>query len=388
VTAAEPLVPRYGEASLSDLVPSVLAALGLPGFANPLGIVSLPGVCVLVVDGLGWELVRGHRDSAPFLAAASDRGRSLTAGFPSTTSASLASLGTGLPPGQHGLVGYTFALPGLDRPINSLHWVPYGFGPTEDLRERLVPEEVQPEPTVLERAAAAGTEITLVGPAAHADSGLTRAILRGGRYVPADSLEELVLAVGAAFAERRTSVYAYHPFLDTYGHVKGVGSYEWLAHLEQVDGAVSSIAERLPFGFALVVTADHGMLNIPEEGRLDVADAPALLEGVRLLGGEARARHVYAWPGAERDVFASWRETLGDRYWVRTRDEAVDAGWFGPKVLDRVRPRIGDVVAAAHDPIGVFQREVDPLQVSLVGHHGSLTQVEQLVPFLLIRPEG
>ena len=119
-----------------------------------------------------------------------------------------------------------------------------------------------------------------------------------------------------------------------------------------------------------------------------MADAPALLEGVRLLGGEARARHVYAWPGAERDVFASWRETLGDRYWVRTRDEAVDAGWFGPKVLDRVRPRIGDVVAAAHDPIGVFQREVDPLQVSLVGHHGSLTQVEQLVPFLLIRPEG
>jgi hypothetical protein len=388
VTAGEPLVPRYGEASLSDLVPSVLAAVGVPGFSNTLRIEPLPGACILVVDGLGWEFIQSYRNRAPYMAAASKRGRPLTAGFPSTTSASLASLGTGLPPGQHGLVGYTFVMPGLDRPLNALHWVPYGFGPTEDLRERLVPEQVQPEPTVLERAAAAGTEITLVGPAAHAGSGLTRAILRGGRYAPADSLEELVSAVAGGFIEGRTSVYAYHPFLDTYGHVRGVGSEEWLDHLEQIDRAVSLIAERLPSGFALVVTADHGMVNLPPEGKLDVADVPALMEGVRMLAGEARARHVHAWPGAEEDVLAAWQETVGDRFWVRTGDEAVAAGWFGPEVVDRVRPRIGDVVAAARDAIGVFQREVDPLQASLVGHHGSLTQAEQLVPFLLIRSEG
>lgn len=388
MTGAEPFVPRYGESSLSDVVPSVLAALGVPGFSNTLAIEPLPGVCVLVVDGLGWELIRGYRDHAAFLAEASDRGRPLTAGFPSTTSASLASLGTGLPPGRHGLVGYTFAVPGLDRPLNSLNWVPYGFGPTEDLRDRLVPEQIQPEPTVLERAAAAGFEVTLVGPAAHAGSGLTRAILRGGRYVAADSLDDLVLAVAAAFREGRTSVYAYHPFLDMYGHVRGAGSEEWLQHLEQVDRAVNSIAERLPAGFAMVVTADHGMVNLPEESKIDVAEVPALLDGARLLAGEARARHVYAEHGAEEDVLAAWRETLGSGFWVRTRDEAVEAGWFGPKVLDRVRPRIGDVVAAARDAVGVFQREVDPLQASLVGHHGSLTEAEQLVPLLLIRPGG
>ena len=388
MTVEEPVVPRYGQASLCDVVPSVMAAVGVPGFSNTLGIEPLPGVCILVVDGLGWELIRGYRDHAPVLAAASDRGRPLTAGFPSTTSTSLASLGTGLPPGRHGLVGYTFAMPGIDRPLNALHWVPYGFGPTEDLRDRFVPEQVQPEPTVLERAAAAGTEITLVGPAAHAGSGLTRAILRGGRYAPADSLEELVAAVAGGFMDGRTSVYAYHPFLDTFGHMRGVGSEEWLAHLEQVDRAVSSMADGLPSGFALVVTADHGMVNLPPEDKLDVADEPALVEGVRMLAGEARARHVHTWPGAERDVLAAWQETLGDRFWVRTGDEAVAAGWFGPEVLDRVRPRIGDVVAAARDAVGVFQREVDPLQASLVGHHGSLTRVEQLVPLLLIRSDG
>jgi len=342
---------------------------------------------VLVVDGMGWESIRSHREDAPFLAAASDSAAPITAGFPSTTSASLGSLGTGLPPGQHGLVGYTFAVPGLDRPMNSLLWQPYGIGSSRDLRDELVPEEVQPEPTVVERAAAAGMEMLLIGPAGHLGSGLTRAILRGGRYVGADTLEELVLAVATAFRDGRSSVYAYHPFLDTYGHLAGVGSEEWVGHLRRVDEAVQSITGRLPAGFALVVTADHGMVNLGPDQRIDTADVPALMEGVRMLGGEARARHVYAWPGAEKDVLACWRETVGDRAWILPRDEAIDAEWFGPIVLDRVRPRIGDVVMAARDGFGVFQRDVDPLQAGLRGHHGSLTATEQLVPCLVVPGE-
>jgi hypothetical protein len=384
--AVEPLVPRYGSGALSDLVPSVLSALGVRGFDNALGIEPLPGVCLLVVDGLGWQLIAAYSDHAPFLAAASQAGRPITAGFPATTATSLASLGTGLPPGRHGLVGYTFALPGYDRPLNALQWEPYGIGadraPTDDLR----PERIQPEPTVIERAAAAGVEMTLVGPAAHARSGLTRAILRGGRYVGADTLEELVLVVATALVEGRTSVYAYHPFLDTYGHLKGVGSEDWIGHLERVDRAAESIAGRLPPGFALVVTADHGMVNVDPEDRVDVADVPALRSGVRMLAGEARARHVYAERGAHDEALAAWRETLGDRMWIRSKDDAIAEGWFGPEVPERVWSRIGDVVAAARDPMGVFQRDVDPLQAGLIGHHGSLTEAEQLVPCIVIRP--
>jgi predicted AlkP superfamily pyrophosphatase or phosphodiesterase len=380
------VVPRYGSGALCDLVPSALSALGVAGFENTLGIESMPGVCILVIDGLGWELLSAHRDTAPFLSEAADHARPLTAGFPATTSASLASLGTGLPSGRHGMVGYTFALPGYDHALNSLQWELYGIGaPAGSMVEELVPEQVQPEPTVVERAAAAGLEITLVGPAAHANSGLTRAILRGGRYQGADTLQELVLSARAAMAEGRTSVYAYHPFLDTYGHLTGAGSDEWLGHLSAVDQAAEAIADGLPAGFSLVVTADHGMVNVTGDGRIDVADEPALLTGVRLLAGEGRARHVYTDAGADGDVAAAWRETLGDRMLVVLRDEAIEAGWFGPVVTDRVRPRIGDVVAVARAEVAVFQREVDPLQAGLVGHHGSLTETEQLVPLIQIR---
>jgi len=177
-----PPLPRYGEASLADLLPSLLAALDVPGAPNPLGVEPLRRVCLLVVDGLGWDLLLANRQAAPFLAAAAEQAVPLTTGFPATTATSLASIGTGRPPGGHGLVGYTMALPGMERAFNCLRWSPYGLGGAKDLRDRVVPERLQPQPTGFERAEADGVEVTLVGAGEYAASGFTRAVLRGGNY--------------------------------------------------------------------------------------------------------------------------------------------------------------------------------------------------------------
>lgn len=386
MTPPAPPVPRYGESSLAELLPSVLSALGLPGFADALGFEPARGACVVVIDGLGHEIVRDHPGEAPFLCSAAANGRVLTAGYPSTTSASLGSLGTGLTPAEHGLVGYTFLLPGLPRPMNSLRWELYGMGPPEDLTERIVPERFQPHPTLMERSEDAGLPITLIGPPEHEGSPLTRSILRGGRYEGAMTLQDLVTVAGGALASgERAAVYAYHPFLDTVGHLRGVDSDEWRSYLSQVDDAVRSIAERLPSEWVLVVTGDHGMVNLTDAQRVDVDDEPDLLAGVRILAGEPRARHVHAEPGAASEVLAAWREVLGDRMWIVPGEEAVAAGWFGAPMSPEVRSRVGDVVAAAHGPVGIVQRAVDPIAASLVGHHGSMTPAEQLVPCIEIR---
>jgi Type I phosphodiesterase / nucleotide pyrophosphatase len=378
-----PVLPRYGEASLADLMPSLLAALDVPGFPNPLGIEPLRRICVLLVDGLGWEALLANAASAPLLAAAAARGQPLTTGFPATTSASIASVGTGLPPAEHGMVGYTVALPGMDRAFNCLRWSPYGMGGSKDMRDEVVPERFQPNATAFERAAADGVSVTLVGRREYAKSGFTRAALRGGSYLASESLGDEVMAVLRGLeAGRRSLVYAYHPDLDRTGHVRGVGSESWRLHLAHVDLLVSHLVERLPRGTALVVTGDHGMVDLRPEQRLDLSDHPELAAGVRLLAGEARARHVYAKSGAAGDVLAAWQALLGSSMWVVTGEEAVEAGWFGPRLQPWVRPRIGDVVAAAFEPIGVMQREVDPTQAQLTGHHGSMTGAEQLVPFV------
>ena len=378
-----PPVPRYGTRSLAELAPSLLSSLGLAGFANPLALEPAARVCLLLVDGLGWELLQANRPAAPFLNSIASE--PLTAGFPATTAASLSSLATGLPPGEHGLVGYTMALPGYDRAFNTLTWSLYGLGPRVDLMQELEPETMQPIGTLAERAAAAGVPIHHLGPAFHDGSGLTRAIGRGERFHPADSLEAITEVGLRLLAARHAFVYGYHPRLDTAGHVYGVRSQVWRDELTVVDRAVRLLAEQLPPTTLLLVTGDHSMVDLRPQELLDLAEHPDLATGVRLLAGEARARYVSTVPGATADVLSAWRSVLGDRMWIWEREEAIGTGIFGPRVTDRARERIGDLVAAAFGRIGIVQRDVDPAQARLNGHHGSLTAAEQLVPFLVYR---
>jgi hypothetical protein len=382
-----PLVPLYGKAALSDLTPSLLAALGLPGHRNPLNLAPVGSACLLLVDGLGWDMVLDKPKHAPFLAglAGGERGRSISAGFPSSTAVSIASIGTGKTPGEHGIVGYTMGIPGYDRAMNNLRWSLHGPGPHVDLRSIIVPEDLQPDPTSFQLAEEGGVNAYTVGPREHMASGLTRAALRGAQYRPAFSMGDLAgETIAALKAPGRNFVYAYHPDLDMTGHVRGIGSHAWRLQLGLVDQLAQALAERLPRDSTLVITGDHGMVDVAPEDRIDFDQEPTLQPGVRLLGGEPRARHVYTREGAQAEVLAAWRERLGDRMWVLEREDAIERGWFGPTVSDGARARIGDVIAAAQGPVGIVQPSVLSVEAMLVGHHGSLTAAEQLVPFLTV----
>ncbi|ONI80328.1 alkaline phosphatase family protein [Saccharothrix sp. ALI-22-I] len=372
----DPLVPRYGVGSLADVVPSLLAGLGVPGMVDVLGISGSSRVCVLLVDGLGWRLLREHETDAPFLASLA--GSPITAGFPSTTATSLAALGTGLSTGEHGLVGLSFA--DGDEVLNALRWTRHGVPEYVDLRTVLVPEDVQPRRTAFEVAAEAGVAVRLVLPRDQKDSGLTRAVLRGGRFQGVLGFGDMVTRVAEAlWSEDRVLCYAYHSDLDGLGHVYGPGSEPWRWQLRFVDRLAAAIADGLPPGGALVVTADHGM--VPADDRVDFDTDAALQDGVRVLGGEARVRHVYT--SAVEGVRARWSERLGDRAWVASRSEAVAAGWFGPRVADHVLPRIGDLVVAAKGSLAVVRSVAEPHLTTLVGQHGSLTEEEQHIPVLV-----
>lgn len=381
------LVPGEGQASLADVVPALLSGLGVAGFTDRLGLNPARSACLLLVDGLGWHSLRQHPTDAPFLTSLAQRGEPITVGFPATTAASVATIGVGVPAGQHGIVGYTFATPDGDL-INMLTWHTHGGGAHVDLRDRFVPEDIQPRPTALQRAAAAGVRVSLTVPREHQDSGLNRAALRGGEFHGVHALGDLAAsALAAVSGSARSLCYAYHGDLDRLGHVYGVGSLPWRLQLAHIDRLASAIAEGLPSGAQLVVIADHGMVTVPEEGRLDFDTEPALRAGVRLLGGDPRARYLYTEPGATDDVLAAWRELIGDRAWIRTREEAIAAGWFGSVVEHRIRERIGELIVAARTDIAIVRSRVSPLQSTLIGHHGSLTPAEQLVPLLVYRPD-
>ncbi len=373
--------PRYGSATLADLLPAAVADLKVPGLPGTgLRLAPADRVCVFLVDGMGWELLKAHPDEAPFLtsllgSSLGGSGDPLTAGFPSTTATSLASVGTGLPPGGHGLAGYTVAIPGKRQLMNQLRWQPW----TD-------PHEWQPHPTVFGLAHAAGVETCQVSAPNFRDTPLTKVALSGGTFHGRLTGEERMdLAADRLAAADRTLVYTYYSELDGMGHRYGVDSDAWRGQLMMVDRLAERLAEQLPPRSVLYVTADHGMIDVPQEDRIDFDEDWELRAGVALLGGEARARHVYAVPGAAADVHAVWSEVLGPQMWVATRQQAVQAGWFGPHVEDRVLERIGDVVAVAHDDIAIVARRTEPRESAMVGLHGSLAPGEQLVPLLEVR---
>jgi hypothetical protein len=369
---------RQGRArSLADLLPAVGRVLDVPGGNDPDSWLAGPlagvrHVIVLLVDGLGADQLDQHADLAPCLTGLPELGP-LAAPFPSTTCVSLTSLGTGLPPGMHGIVGTSFRLD------DGTVLAPLGWG------EQPNPIATQPEPTWLERASDAGLVVVSAAPAAHRNSGLTRAALRGGAYPGAETAADrervAADAIARARAEgRRSLTYAYWPDLDKAGHVHGVASEPYRTALRVADELVAALAALAGADTALLVTADHGLVDVPDGRRFDLEATPRLRDGVEIILGEPRVRHVYARPGHAGEVRAAWQELLGPA--ADVLDRAGAAALMGP-VDDWHLDRIGDVVAIAREDWALVSDRVDRIVSSLRGQHGGLTDGEVLVPLRL-----
>ncbi len=338
-----------------------------------LGLPVAPRVCVVLVDGLGHLNLAERSGHAPFLRRAGAGCEPVTSTFPSTTATALGTFGTGVEPGGTGMLGYTVRVPGTGALANLVQW----SGAPE-------PEEFQPHASTLELLAGAGVTVTSVGPARFAGSGLTRAALRGARYVPAESLADRVDAAVRALREPGLA-YLYWGDVDKVGHHQGVGSHAWGDALADADSELARLARSLPRGTVLVVTADHGMVDVDPRLRWDVATDPRLAAGVALVAGEPRASHVHLETGAPLErVRDAWRDVLGDAAVVLTRGEVVDAGLLGP-VADRVLPIVGDLMVAMTGVATVVDtRTQTAASLEMVGVHGSLTPQEMLVPCIVV----
>jgi hypothetical protein len=376
---AELRLPPYGSGTLAEVLPSIVASLspGVPA-PDPLGLgAALAGarrVAVLLVDGLGERQLRANAAAAPTLASLASPTGPASAPCPSTTPVSLTTLGTASPPGAHGILGFATDVPGEDRTLTHTQW-----------KDDPAPEQWVRRGTWFERAAEAGAEVRAVGPGLYAGSGLTRSAYRGARYTASFSAGDLAAVMCQSIAAApRTLTYGYHADLDLTGHLRGVASQGWRNQLGMVDRLVEQIVESLPEDAALVVTSDHGMVDVPSDGKVDADRMPQLQDGVRSLAGEPRARYVYARDGAAGDVLAAGREALGDRAWVMSREQAVASGVFGA-VDAGLEERIGDVVALARAGTAIVATERERLPSMLIGMHGSLTDDELAVPLLIAR---
>lgn len=356
---------------LAQVLPSAAAALGLTDFRDDLEIGNCDIAVVCLIDGLGATLIEDHGDL--FDALSDVDGGSIEAAFPTTTPTGLATLGTGLDPGEHGIVGASFWLPEAERILSPLHW---GGQPT--------PAAVQPEPTIFEQVEKAGMRTVTIAPTAYVRSGLTSAALRGSEYRTADSAEERAAALrDVCVYGQPTLAYVYWAALDRAAHEFGTTSPQWRAAAKEVNELLWLLREQLPTNASLIVTADHGMIDCEE--RVWIEDFAQLAVGVRAVAGEPRMRHVYT-DGEHDDVDVAhrWRDVFADRAIVMMREEAIESGLFGA-VDPAITERIGNVLAIAQGNSILASRRFDERVSLLRGHHGARSDAERRIPGLIVR---
>jgi len=359
---------RFG---LADITNSIFNSLSVPETIDSLSLGSAENREVLIlIDGMGQDAIDKYGDQFPIFDELKQV-KKLYTNFPSTTATSLSTLGTGVLPGVHGMLGYTVRVPRSDnRLLNALKW-----------DERVDPVMWQKVPTLFERAVLAGVSVTHVAAKRYEGSGFTQAALRGAKYVGANGVDEMATAVSAALKPQPSFVYTYLNTLDSAGHSDGIGSDKWLTALQQVSEFITKVKQLAPAGTRIWVTSDHGMVNSTEQ--VILGQDNKLLENVTLIGGEPRARHIYIKEGAEIETISQWQEQLAGKAQVLSKESAISSGLFGQVVLEDSRERMGDLIAIAQNDLIL----IDPARIreesSMVGHHGGVTDIEVEIPLLL-----
>jgi hypothetical protein len=365
-----PVLPDYGGACISSLVPAILRRdrLEAPAWMPP-AIAGASQVVLLVLDGVGWEQLLDRPDVAPTLASMG--GGPITSVAPTTTAAALVSLTTGTPPSEHGIVGYRLRVgSGIGEVLNVLRW----RTPSGDARTEV-------DPLLFASGVAFdGADVPYVSKAEFARTGFTATLIRGGRFVGYSTVSGLVYETAGLLAAGEPFVYAYYDGVDRVAHEHGLGGH-YDAELRFADRLVADLLDALPPGAALAVTADHGHVDTAD-GLVALSDA--VLADTDLVSGEARFRWLHARPGTAGRLFDLARATYGDQAWVVTRDQVIEEGWLGGPLRPEVAARLGDVALVAHAPVAFIDPRDDG-DSRLRSRHGSLTSAEVLVPLVAER---
>ncbi|HMU81526.1 MAG TPA: alkaline phosphatase family protein [Microthrixaceae bacterium] len=364
-----PVLPDYeGACTCNVMTPLVEDPDRVPAWF-PDGVVGADQVVLWVLDGLGWEQMQ---DRIGMLRGLSSMNAApITTIAPTTTATALTSIATGLPPGEHGVIGYRMSVEGDDI-LNVLRWTTS----KGDARESIPPESIQHE------LAFEGHRPPAVVRAEFRDTGFTRAHLGGCRHVPYRMPSTLVAEILHQVHTGEPFVYAYYDGIDKVAHEYGLGMV-YDAELVFVDRMVEYLLHELPPGVALVITSDHGQVDV---GERVFPPHPEVLSHVRHQSGEARFRWLHAHPGAATSLYEAAQRHHGHEAWVVTREQVVDDCWFGPKVLPGALARLGDVALVAREPIA-YEDPADTGPFHLLGRHGSMTSAEVMVPLLVARTD-
>lgn len=363
-----PSVPK-SLGRLSDVLTSAAAAT--EGQPNALQLSAVESGIVILVDGLGWHNLRTAGGHSRFLNSLAEGSKATNTVLPSTTAAALTSLATGLQPNQHGIIGYRV----LDRSSGSDKNLLSGWTSFDESSGWRVGE------TLSESRQRAGASTHFVGPAAYAKSGFTNVIMPSATYVAADRIADRFKSARELLRVGPTLVYLYVPELDQTAHAFGAASSRWLMLIEELDGLVREFAAGIPRGVGVILTADHGIVDVSSSAHIHLERAG--ISGIRHYGGDTRCGFMYLEDASTiADARAKLTDFCGSAVTIAPPSELIEAGWMKPYAEAAAR-LVPDLVLLANKDVAIYHREFSSgKSYSMVGHHGSWSATELQIPLL------
>lgn len=354
---------------LGDVLTSALKST--LGETNPLGLASKNSVCLVLVDGLGLHNLKESAAHAGFLNSQPNIPASCF--YPSTTSVSIVSLATGKPPWETGFIGYQV----FDRNASSRLNLLSGWSSQEQATL------FQPLETLSQTATKAGVEFHVVAPMIYENSGFSAATMRSAAFHGHNEITSRFAKAQSLLAGKaKKIVYLYIPELDQTAHALGWKSDRWLHLLETVDSEVQKLKSAVPKSAGVILTADHGVIDIPKNNHIYL-DELITAEELDYVGGDTRGLFVYLKNQTLASMYLEMlTESIGDRCYIVTPRDLIDAGYWKVGARDLLLP---EIIVLAKKEVALYHRDfAKPKSLEMIGHHGSISSAEMAIPLLKI----
>lgn len=363
------LYPDYHRCSL-NLISSIGQFFGLQSAFLPLqelsGIIkpTHKNIILLVLDGLGSHSLMELLGDDSFLSQ--HKLCDLSAVFPSTTVAATTSLRTGLPPAQHGWLGWTMFFPALQQSVdvfsNQVQFSGEQVAPYHAGRHFLPTIEIIQQ--INNKGKAQGYAVS-----AH-DALFAKDM---------DRLSTVLLDLCGQPEQKY--IYAYFNQPDADMHDTGVNSQQTRLTAKALDKQINRLADSLPQDSLLLITADHGLLDTSP---VYVSDHKALASALIMPPVlEPRAAALYVKPDQTETFPALFKQAFGQDFQLIKSQAAVEQGLFGlaPNLPDLLS-YLGDYLALAVGDKALYHHRG---QKALVGMHAGLTRREMIVPLIVAK---
>lgn len=348
-----------------------ISALGsISGIENRLKLRRVKKACVVLVDGLGVENISYAGGHMPFLGRQSMN--TIRCSFPSTTATSLVSFATGLAPGEHTFVGYQVQQ--HSQPLNLLT----GLSPDEATM-------MQTKMTVSEMAVQADIPTYFIGPAEYETSGFTAASMPSAVYVAEKTVADRTQRARQLIKEQKSClIYLYVPELDQTAHRYGSESRNWLEKAEEVDTELRRLSDELGTQAGLLVTADHGIVDVQPEDHIYLDDFDFDWSQVQSIGGDPRARFIYLKNSVDIDIVKNQlTELIGPAAFVCGLSDLIDAGWLTREVSAEAMALYPQLFVIAKTRIAIYHRaHSKPQSMKMIGQHGGWSDAETRIPLI------